>query len=428
VIPRPTQHKKGEHDAALSQDPAPDAFARLVSTTQYPSSEVAGTAASVTDGKRNGFELPTLAPGVERRTFPSYGVVAPPGAGSMLHLEPDEYELLDLMDGHHSRAEIECAAGDPIDELLNDLWDEGFLVGASQPTEKKVTVTLHGVEFSGFDRIVQALNRRIGAFLFSIPAAVILGVLGLVGLTLFFAQVANGQRLTVSTATPVLAVVALRILGLAAIGPHETGHALVLAHNGRRIGRVGVGFYWGALTFYVDASQALFLPQRTRLLQSSAGVLSDFVVCGCASVAAIAGGESAWAVVLREFVVLGYLNIIINAVPLLELDGYWFLADWLERPTLQRDARQALTATLQRQPVANYRLALYAAVSIVFGVGLVLLGFAAWWGLFGGLFRTLWDGGIGYKALAFYLLLPFIPIVIHLVAQPFRHRRSSKES
>jgi putative peptide zinc metalloprotease protein len=328
------------------------------------------------------------------------------------------------MDGHHTRAEIEDAAGGPVDGLLVDLWEDGYLVGSPQPVEKAVTVTLHGVEFSGFDRFVQVLNRKIGTFVFSIPAAVILGALALAGLVAFFSQVSAGQSLTVSTATPILAVVALRVLGLAAIGPHETGHALVLAHNGRRVGRIGVGFYWGALTFYVDASQALFLPRRTRMLQSSAGVMSDFVVCGCASMVAIAGGDSTWAVVLREFAVLGYLNIIINAVPLLELDGYWFLADWLEHPTLQHDARQALDATLRRRP-ADYRLALYAAASIVSGVGLIILGFAAWWGLFGGLFRTLWDGGIGYKALALYLLLPFIPIVVHLVAQPF-HLRASK--
>jgi Zn-dependent protease len=53
----------------------------------------------------------------------------------------------------------------------------------------------------------------------------------------------------------------------------------------------------------------------------------------------MAGGNATWAIVVREFAVLGYLNVLINAVPLLELDGYWFLADALGRPTLQRNAR-----------------------------------------------------------------------------------------
>jgi predicted anti-sigma-YlaC factor YlaD len=110
-------------------------------------------------------------------------------------------------------------------------------------------------------------------------------------------------------------------------------------------------------------------------------------------------------------------------VPLLELDGYWFLADALDRPTLQRDARRALAATVRRQR-ASLGLAAYAAASLVFGVALIALGFAAWWGLFGGLFHTLWRAGPGYKILATYLLLPFVPILIHLLAQPVRYFRN----
>ncbi len=374
-----------------------------------------------------GCRRPALAAGVERRHCGTYGLAAPPGAGSMLHLEPDEFALLDLMDGTRTEAEIEAIAGTPVAELIGDLWDEGFLVGAPQPPNKRVAITLHGVEFSGFDRFVQALNRRAGRVIFSTPAALAFAVIASSGLGLFLDQVARGDRLTVSAASPVLAVVVLRALGLAAVGPHETGHALVTARNHRHVGMVGVGFYWGALTFYVDASHALFLPRRIRMFQSSAGVLTDLVICGSAALAAVAGGNATWAVVLREFAVLGYLNIIINATPLLELDGYWFLADALDRPTLQRDARRALITTLRRRP-ASRRLAVYGAVSLVFGFALLVLGFGAWWGLFGELFRTLWRGGAWYKVLACYLVLPFVPIIVHLVVQPLRYLRRRTES
>jgi hypothetical protein len=121
-------------------------------------------------------DKPALAAGVERRHCGSYGVVAPPGAGSMLHLEPDEYAMLDLIDGTRTQVQIEAAAGAPVTELLGDLWDEGYLVGAPQPQNKRVAVTLHGVEFGGFDRFVQALNRRFGDTVFSLPAALIFAV------------------------------------------------------------------------------------------------------------------------------------------------------------------------------------------------------------------------------------------------------------
>ena len=71
-------------------------------------------------------------------------------------------------------------------------------------------------------------------------------------------------------------------------------------------------------------------------------------------------GREAWAVLLREIAVLGYLAIIMNSVPVLQVDGHWFLADALDRPTLHRDSQAALIAWIRRRP-ADRRLAAYAA-------------------------------------------------------------------
>lgn len=373
---------------------------------------------------------PELVPGVERRNFGTYGILAPPGGGSMLYLDPDEYALLDLLDGTHSADDIERAAGVPVDDLLADLRSEGFLVDspASDPP-RRATASLHGIEFSGFDRVVQVVNRIVGKLVFSTPGAVILAVTATMGLAAFILQVQGGSQLTVSVAQPVLAVVVLRVLGFIGVWLHESGHALVIVRNKRRVGRVGVGFYWGSLTFFVDASQALFLGRRTRMLQSSAGVISGLFTCGAASLVAVAGGNASWAVMLREFAVLGYLGIILNAVPLLELDGYWFLADVLDRPTLQRDSRRELVAAA-RGNAEHPALAVYAGVSLIFGLCGIAFGIFAWWHLFGGLFHELWDGGLGYKALAVFLVLPYAAMVGHLAAQPLRylhHRRVQPE-
>jgi hypothetical protein len=101
---------------------------------------------------------------------------------------------------------------------------------------------LHGVEFSGFDRIVQALNRLVGGILFTTPAAIAVALVATAGLVAFAAQAIGGDRLTVSATAPVVAVVVLRTFGLLSVGPHECGHALVTAHNKRHIGKLGVGF------------------------------------------------------------------------------------------------------------------------------------------------------------------------------------------
>jgi len=58
---------------------------------------------------------------------------------------------------------------------------------------------------------------------------------------------------------------------------------------------------------------------------------------------------------------------------------------------------------------AHPALAIYALVSLIFGLFGIAFGIFAWWHLFGGLFHELWNGGLGYKALAVFLVLPMQP-------------------
>jgi putative peptide zinc metalloprotease protein len=214
----------------------------------------------------------------------------------------------------------------------------------------------------------------------------------------------------------VLALVALRALSLSDIALHEMGHAMVIARHDRRVGRIGIGFYWGLLSFYVDATDALFLDRRTRMLQAAAGCITDLMLCGIAALVALTLPAGHAQQLLLEFTALAYLSVLLQAVPLLELDGYWFLADALDHPSLHRDSTRALRHYLHREPT-DRGLAAYAALSILFGVASLMGGIAIWWHLFGRLFHELWNGGTGYKVLAMYLILPFIALVFQIASR-----------
>jgi hypothetical protein len=203
---------------------------------------------------------------------------------------------------------------------------------------------------------------------------------------------------------------------LTAVVFHETGHAMVIARHDRRVGRVGVGFYWGSLSFYVDASDALFLDRRVRMLQAAAGCITDLFVCGAALLITLVLGGGHAADTLREFAALTYISVLLQAVPLLELDGYWFLADALDRPTLHHDATSALREFIHGRPT-NGRLAAYGAASATFGVVAIFSATILWWSLFGPLFHEFWAGGIAYKLLGVYLLLPFIAMAFPLASR-----------
>lgn len=299
-------------------------------------------------------------------------------------------------------------------ELVDAMWDGGFLDGAPQPPEQgRVAVTIEGLEFRGFDRVAGAMYRRIGRYIFTAGAVPIIALVALGGFVCFVVQARAGRPMTVGAASPVLAFFVLRVLGFGAVFLHETGHAVVTKHAGRRVGRVGAGFYWGALTFYVDASDTMFCERRTRMLQAAAGTIVDLVISGLAATAALMGGDAGWATVLREVAVLGYLAVLIDSTPLLELDGYWFLADALDRPALADDSRHALHQLVRRRP-ANRRLAAYRILSVAFGSVILVVSLGSWWALFGDLFHNLWDGSIAYKTLAVLLVLPNVAVLFHL--------------
>ncbi len=224
-------------------------------------------------------------------------------------------------------------------------------------------------------------NRLVGGIVFTTPAAMVIALIATGGVIAFAAQVVGGERLTVSAAAPVVAVVVLRTLGLLSVGPHECGHALGRGALQAPYREVRCGVLLGGPHLLRRCLAGVVPASAYGMLQAAAGVITDMTLCGIASIIAwTVGGHATWILVLREFAVLGYLNVLANAAPLLELDGYWFLADALDRPTLQRDSRQALREGLHRRPYSP-GLAAYAVASLVFGTAFVAIGLAAWWGL-----------------------------------------------
>ncbi|MGY1692015.1 hypothetical protein [Geodermatophilus sp. SYSU D01105] len=357
---------------------------------------------------------PRLAAGVEWRTTARGLVLAAPGGRSYCELEKPAVPLLDAMTGTATTAELTERFGDFVPSLLDDLRAGGYLADSPPaPPQHRITVTGSGVEFAGADRLASAMARLFRP-LFTPVGVVLLGILTTVGL---LAPAVGLLDLRAAAGAGNAAGTALLLLVLLAVitAVHELGHAVVLAHYGRRIGRVGFGLYWGGLSLYVDASEALLLETRARrVLQSGAGLLVEGALAGVFVLAAQVVPDPGAAQLLSQAAALAWIGVLLNATPLLQLDGYWMLSDLLDEPDLHRRA----LSTLARRDLpsrGNLLLAGYAVAGLLFGVTLLAGAVGMWTSVFGVLIVDLWDGAVVEKILAAVLLLPVVGLVLQLL-------------
>jgi hypothetical protein len=87
---------------------------------------------------------------------------------------------------------------------------------------------------------------------------------------------------------PAILLLLAVVLGTTAV--HELAHAAVIVRGGRTVDPMGAGFYWGALAFFTDSTDAYFLTKPRRLAQAAAGLFADSVFAAAAVVAFVPTG------------------------------------------------------------------------------------------------------------------------------------------
>ena len=163
---------------------------------------------------------------------------------------------------------------------------------------------------------------------------------------------------------------------------HECGHAVCAKRHGVRVGKMGIMFFLMAPLAYVDVTDAWKLVRRRDRVQiAMAGVYLELAV----------GAIAAWVwwmlpigfakhLAAQVFFVAGPATLLVNANPLLRLDGYYVLSDALEIPNLRGQGRRMLSGWMNRLlfrlPLPNPQLdgwrndfaLLHAICSVVFQV------------------------------------------------------------
>jgi len=119
---------------------------------------------------------------------------------------------------------------------------------------------------------------------------------------------------------------------------HELGHAYACKHFGGEVRELGFMLIYFQPAFYCNVSDAWSFPERrARLWVTAAGGWIQFFVASIAAVVWWAAEPNTLLanIAVAAILVGGATTLLTNANPLLPLDGYFALTDWMEIPNLR---------------------------------------------------------------------------------------------
>jgi CRP-like cAMP-binding protein/Zn-dependent protease len=383
---------------------------------------------------------PKLADYVEIREFSlrwgnDYVMVA--NTRDLLHyrLDPSDIPLIRKMDGTRTVKEIVLeefeSSGDldpdSITDLVRTLYEGNFLEQRYRNVDEVVMKALDpiserrrrartfaktlSIEWEDANRVVQWLYDHGLKHAFLKPVVALEAIVALVGMVAFVRTTQSGD-FTIGGASLAGSFVVLWLLDYLSVFTHELGHALVVVRNGRRIKSAGFMIYFGSPAFFVDGSDGLMMDRRQQIASSFAGPFADMILASASSLIVWWFPDWFLSPTLYTFAALGYYLIILNLVPLLELDGYYILADLIQVPDLRQRSLAFFRDDLFRKIVHREHfskrevgLGLYATLGVAFTIFVLYSSYRYWKTVFGPLVTRLWDGGTYTRILLVALAL-----------------------
>jgi putative peptide zinc metalloprotease protein len=125
------------------------------------------------------------------------------------------------------------------------------------------------------------------------------------------------------------------------VAVHELAHGYTCKYFGGKVHEIGAMLFYFELAFFCNVNDAWTFPERrARLWVTAAGSWIEMVVAGIAAIIwwLAAPGTAASDVALAFVMVGGLAAVLVNLNPLIPLDGYYALSDWLEVPNLRQRA------------------------------------------------------------------------------------------
>ena len=381
-----------------------------------------------------------------------------------LRLGPQDDFLATRMDGSRRVSDLVIDyfrqygrfAFDRIATLVKDLRNAGFLVdpprdlyetlnhrlkppppppraGRWEGTTLKLRLPLRGI-----DPVVGRLHDRV-RWIFTRPALVVTAAIGIVGLVAFVAEIRAGHDPFAPIGnSSVAGLIALVLAFYTVIFIHESAHAVTAKHFGRRVDEGGFMLYYFIPSFYVNVTDAWLEPWYRRVAIFWAGPYSGFVLAGFSSIlVALLPAHALLTTLLFKIAVAAYINNLLNLMPLLLLDGYWILEEWVETPKLRQKALEFVRGPFWHKLLDRKQLtgkerfyAVFGSLCAVYSFLSIYLAFL-WWGRrLRPILRPLWatPGLLAKLVLVVVIAVVAVPLGIRLGRQLWRYQRAIRQA
>jgi putative peptide zinc metalloprotease protein len=156
---------------------------------------------------------------------------------------------------------------------------------------------------------------------------------------------------------------------------HEFAHGLTCKHFGGEVHELGFLLIYGSPAFYCNVSDSWLFPDKAqRLWVMAAGAFFELFVWGLAVLVWRVAEPGTWLGSAALVIVLtSGVRQFFNLNPLIKLDGYYLLSDWLEVPNLRWRAFRYVTDGIKRAlgftpPAGEELTARERRIFVVYGV------------------------------------------------------------
>jgi putative peptide zinc metalloprotease protein len=317
----------------------------------------------------------------------------------------------------HGTAVLESQVEDFIGKLRNLLLLDHPICWSKLSRRHPQNRLLHSilsVKIHAFnpDKLLGGLSTRL-SFCFGLGFATVAIATFVIALIL---SILNWELLFMSLETllTLYSLPLIVIVAFAVMTAHEFAHGVALKHYGGKVEEMGFLILYFIPAFYCNVSDAWLLKKRERIWVTLAGTYVQVLIWATATILwRLVSQETLLNQICLIAVVFSGIMTLLNFIPLIRLDGYYLLSDYLEIPNLQKksyayikhkmlgwlnEGGNAFKGRLDERERRAFTL--YGISSLLFSAGLLLL---VLWRLGGWIVREF--QGWGVLAISAFLLV-----------------------